>query len=260
MKTLLKSENLHYDASSNEVFGKGKDFKILKNISFELYEYEILGIAGESGSGKTTLAKLLAGVISSNNGKLTFNFNNDWSGIKTMPVQILFQNSSEIINPIRKVGEIIEEAAKIRFGEELKSNEKVVNSLKLVGLNEDFAARRGFELSGGEQQRVALARIISVEPEILILDEPFSAQDVESQLNFLNLIKKISGEKKITLIIVSHDLNLLKLLCDRIMILSKGEIVEIDETEKIFSTPKSEFTKQLIKASTLEKDNLKISP
>ncbi len=238
MKTLLKTENLHYDAPSNEVFSKGKNLRILNNISFELFENEILGIAGESGSGKTTLAKLLAGVIFSDNGKLTFNFNNDWSGIKTKPVQILFQNSSEIINPIRKVGEIIEEAVKIKFGEKVNSDEMTISSLRLVGLNEGFTERRGFELSGGEQQRVALARIISVEPEILILDEPFSAQDVESQLNFLKLIKKISDEKKITLIIVSHDLNLLKSICNRIMILSKGEIVEIDETEKIFSAPK----------------------
>ncbi len=170
--------------------GKVKNFKILNNISFELFENEILGIAGESGSGKTTLAKLLAGVISSNNGKLTFDFNNDWSGIKTKPVQILFQNSSEIINPIRKVGEIIEEAIRIKFGEKVNSNEMILSSLKLVGLNEDFAARRGFELSGGEQQRVALARIISVEPEILILDEPFSAQDVESQVKFFKTHKK----------------------------------------------------------------------
>ena len=214
MKTLLKTENLQYNAPSNEIFGKGKNLRILNNISFELLENEILGIAGESGSGKTTLAKLLAGVISSDNGKLTFNFNNDWSGIKTKPVQILFQNSSEIINPIRKVGELIEEAVKIKFGEKVNSDEMTISSLKLVGLNEDFSARRGFELSGGEQQRVALARIISVEPEILILDEPFSAQDVESQLNFLKLIKKISEEKKITLIIVSHDLNILKSLCN----------------------------------------------
>ncbi|MCJ7553097.1 MAG: ATP-binding cassette domain-containing protein [Ignavibacteriaceae bacterium] len=252
MKILLKTENLSYDAPSNEVFSKGKNLRILNNISFKLFENEILGIAGESGSGKTTLAKLLAGIIFSNTGKLTFDFNNEWSGIKTKPVQILFQNSSEIINPIRKVGDIIEEAIRIKFGEKVNSNEMAISSLRLVGLNEDFTERRGFELSGGEQQRVALARIISVEPEILILDEPFSAQDVESQLNFLKLIKKISDEKKITLIIVSHDLNILRSLCTRIMILSKGEIVEMDKTEKIFSAPKSEFTKQLIKATSLE--------
>ena len=249
MNILLKSENISYNAPLNELFSKNKTTEILKNISFELFENEILGIAGASGSGKTTLAKILAGVHSLYDGKLEFNFKNDWTKIKTKPVQILFQNSSEILNPIRKVGDVIEEAIKIRFGETINVKELLLNSLMIVGLYENFISRRGYELSGGEQQRVALARIISVEPEILILDEPFSAQDVESQLNFVQLIKRISDEKRISLIIVSHDLKILKLLCSRIMILSEGKIVEIGETEKIFTNPESDLTKNLINAS-----------
>lgn len=255
MKILLKSENISYNAPSNELFSKNKTTEILKNISFELFENEILGIAGASGSGKTTLAKILAGVHSLYDGKLEFNFKNDWTKIKTKPVQILFQNSSEILNPIRKVGDVIEEAIKIRFDETINFNELILNSLRIVGLDENFILRRGYELSGGEQQRVALARIISVEPEILILDEPFSAQDVESQLNFVQLIKRISDEKRISLIIVSHDLKILKLLCSRIMILSEGKIVEIGETEKIFTNPESDHTKKLINASLQKIDS-----
>lgn len=250
MKAILKAENISYNATSNEVFGQDK--RILSSISFEIYKNEILGIAGESGSGKTTLAKILAGINLSTEGKLEYNFKNDWSNVKTRAVQILFQNSSEIINPIRRVGEMIEEAVKIRFGQQSKSYDLMTGYLKLAGLDESFINRRGYELSGGEQQRVALARIISVEPEILILDEPFSAQDVESQLNFVRLIKSISEEKKITLVLVSHDLNLLKLLCSRIMILSEGKIIEIGETEKIFSNPESDHTKKLIHTSSLE--------
>ena len=252
MKILFKSENISYNAPSNELFSKNKTTEILKNISFELFENEILGIAGASGSGKTTLAKILAGVHSLFDGKLDFNLKSDWTKIKTKPVQILFQNSSEILNPIRKVGDVIEEAIIIRFGETINVNELILNSLRTVGLDESFLSRRGYELSGGEQQRVALARIISVEPEILILDEPFSAQDVESQLNFVKLIKEIAEEKKISLIIISHHLNILKLLCSRIMILSEGKIVEIGETEKIFTNPESDHTKKLINASSFE--------
>jgi ABC-type dipeptide/oligopeptide/nickel transport system ATPase subunit len=252
MNILLKSENISYNAPSNELFSKNKTTEILQNISFELFENEILGIAGASGSGKTTLAKILAGVHSLYDGKLKFNFKNDWTKIKTKPVQILFQNSSEILNPIRKVGDVIEEAINIRFGESHNGYELILNSLRIVGLDENFLSRRGYELSGGEQQRVALARIISVEPEILMLDEPFSAQDVESQLNFVQLIKRISEEKRISLIIVSHDLKILKLLCSRIMILSEGKIVEIGETEKILVQPESETTKKLINASSFE--------
>ncbi|MFO7527176.1 MAG: ATP-binding cassette domain-containing protein [Ignavibacteriaceae bacterium] len=255
MRTILKSEDICIDVPVDSVFSKNDAVSILKNISFELYENEIVGITGESGSGKTTLAKLLTGVIPPTTGKLEFNFKNDWSGRRTKPVQILFQNSGEILNPVRKVGEMIEEALKIKFNYPEKSDEFMIASLKLVGLDESFISKRAYELSGGEQQRVALARIIAVEPEILVLDEPFSAQDVESQLNFIRLIKKISAEKKITLIIVSHDLNILKSLCNRIMILSNGKIVEIGEPSKIFSKPESDFTKQLIKASLLEMDN-----
>jgi ABC-type dipeptide/oligopeptide/nickel transport system ATPase subunit len=255
MNILLKSENISYNAPSNELFSKSKTTVILKNISFELFENEILGIAGASGSGKTTLAKILAGVHSLYDGKLAFNFKNDWTKIKTKPVQILFQNSSEILNPIRKVGDVIEEAIKIRFGETINVKELILNSLMIVGLDENFLSRRGYELSGGEQQRVALTRIISVEPEILILDEPFSAQDVESQLNFVQLIKRISNQKKISLIIISHDLKILKLLCSRIMILSEGKIVEIGETEKILVQPESETAKKLINASLQKIDS-----
>lgn len=252
MNILLKSENISYSAPSNELFNKSKTTQILKNISFELFENEILGIAGASGSGKTTLAKILAGVHLLFDGKLDFYLKSDWTKIKTKPVQILFQNSSEILNPIRKVGDVIEEAIKIRFGDTININELILKSLRIVGLEESLLSRRGYELSGGEQQRVALARIISVEPEILILDEPFSAQDVESQLNFIKLIKRISEEKRISLIIVSHDLKILKLLCSRIMILSEGKIVEIGETEKILVQPESETTKKLINASSFE--------
>ncbi len=252
MKILLKAEKISFDAPSNDIFNKHKTVEILKNISFELYENEVLGVAGESGSGKTTLVKILAGINIPTSGKLELNLKNDWVKVKPRAVQILFQNSSEIINPIRKVGEMIEEAVETRFSEKAKSNELMIAALKLVGLDEFFIKRRGYELSGGEQQRVALARIISVEPEILILDEPFSAQDVESQLNFLQLIKRISDEKKISLIIVSHNLNILKLICKRIMILSEGRIVEIGETQKIFTNPESGHTKKLINATKLE--------
>lgn len=254
MRVLLKAENISFKAPSNDIFNQHKTVVILDNLSFELHENDILGIAGESGGGKTTLSKLVAGLYPATEGKLMFNLKSDWSKVKTKPVQVLFQNSSEIINPIRKVGEMIEEAVKIRFGQKSNSYDLMLGTLKLVGLDETFATRRGYELSGGEQQRIALARIISVEPEILILDEPFSAQDVESQLNFVKMIKKISEDKKIAMIIISHDLNILKLLCKRIMIVSKGKIVEIGETENVFTQPKSEITKKLIKSGKLEID------
>jgi ABC-type dipeptide/oligopeptide/nickel transport system ATPase subunit len=251
MKTILKAENIGYNAPAIELFVSEKSITILRSISFELLENEILGVSGESGSGKTTLAKILSGIILPSTGKVTYSYNKDWTRTKTKPVQILFQNSSEILNPIRKVGEVLEEALKIRFRGSNNFSELVLNSLRTVGLDESFITRRGYELSGGEQQRVALARVVAVEPEILILDEPFSAQDVESQVNFINFIKKLSIEKKITLIVISHNLNILKLICNRIIILFDGKIVEIGKTHKIFANPESDHTLKLIKAYSI---------
>lgn len=238
MKTVLSAHKISYKAPSDKLLAGEHSNMILQNISFELYKNDILGISGESGSGKTTLAKILSGIISAYTGDMTLSLERDWSKEKTKPIQFLFQNSSEILNPIREVGSVLKEAIKLRFrGRNI--SELVLNSLRAVGLDETFIYRRGYELSGGEQQRVALARIISVEPEILILDEPFSAQDVESQLNFVRMIESISAKKEITLIIISHNLNILKMLCDRIMIISKGMIVKIDEPEKLIGQLKT---------------------
>lgn len=246
MKNILEINNLSYSISEKKLLEDTHTKTILEDVSFVFQKDKILGIAGESGSGKTTLAKLLANIIKPTSGSITFNLTTDWSTQATSPIQILFQNTGDILNPLREVGSVIDEAIKIRFGQIEEGHRKRV--LDSVNLNEKLWTRKGFELSGGEQQRVALARILAVQPEVLILDEPFSAQDPVSQLNFLQLFKSINQEFEISLICISHNLKILRALCDEIIILFNGKLVEKGETRDIFENPQHPYTKFLLKA------------
>jgi ABC-type dipeptide/oligopeptide/nickel transport system ATPase subunit len=239
-KNILEVKNLDYAVNGNS----GK-ISILKNISFSLRRNEVLGIAGESGSGKTTLGRIIAGILNPSKGEIKFDF--VLENRKSNAVQILFQNNGEILNPFRNISEVVDEALRINSGKKNINGKrnKLFNSL---GLPAELGNRKGFELSGGEQQRAALARLLAVEPELLILDEPFSSQDPESQLNFLTLFKRIKEEFSVTLICIAHNLRILRKLCDEIIIIYKGELVEKGKTEEIFNSPKNPYTKFLLSA------------
>ena len=244
MNLILKVENLSYS-----VFQKNEEKFILKNISFEQERNSVLGISGESGSGKTTLAKIIAKIINPINGKVNYIFLNDSK--KISPIQILFQNTGEIINPLRSVEEILNEALSISR----KKNQSITllsNLIDSVKLSKNLLNRKGYELSGGEQQRVALARILAVNPELLILDEPFSAQDYESQENFLNLFIDLKKSMAITIICVAHNLRLLKKLSDEVLIMYNGEIVEKNKTAELFENPQHNYTEFLLKAESYD--------
>lgn len=244
---LLKVENIFY---SLMVQGSQKQHtSILVNVSFEVQRGEIFGICGESGGGKSTLAKVIAGIIKPNSGEIVINSGN-YKG-QSRPVQILFQNHGEILNPFRKVRNIIDETLKINGVSEEnieRERNKILNS---IGFRDELYDRRGYQLSGGEQQRAALARLLAARPVLLILDEPFSAQDVESQLKLLKLFKKLNKDLGLTMICISHDLRILRNLADRIIILKNGEIVEIGETKEVFNHPKEDYTKFLLSAEAL---------
>jgi ABC-type dipeptide/oligopeptide/nickel transport system ATPase subunit len=253
MTKLLEVKNLSYSAK-----GEKGEIPILNDISFELERKQTLGIAGESGSGKTTLGKLLAEILTQRRGEINYDFESKLKNKKISPVQILFQNNGEILNPFRKVSDIVDEAVIMKSGKK-ETVEKRTRLFHSLNFSEDLWDRKGFELSGGEQQRAALARLLAVEPELLILDEPFSAQDPESQLNFLNLFKKIKEEYDITLICIAHNLRILRKLCDEIIIIYKGRLVEKGKTEDIFNSPKHPYTKFLLASEdyNLSYDELK---
>ena len=252
MKKLVEITNLSYSVRPNSILRFSNEKIILKNISLDISPNEIIGITGESGSGKTTLIKLIAGILKPTSGKIKFTPQQKREKVKTNPVQILFQNNSEILNPFRRIESTIEETIHIRNKKEIDVAAEKERILDSVGFTNELWTRKGFELSGGEQQRAALSRILAAKPELLILDEPFSAQDVESQLNLLNLFKKINVEYNLTMICVAHNLKILRKLADRIFVMYNGEIVESGITENIFNSPKNDYTKFLLKCENYD--------
>ncbi len=248
--SLLKIENISYS-----VIVKGetkKRFDILKNVSFEIEDGEILGICGESGGGKSTLAKVIAGLIKSSSARISLTANSENKKRKSSPIQILFQNHGEVLNPYRKIQNIIDEALLINGVAKNDLETERESVLTSVGFPKELYNRKGMKLSGGEQQRAALARLLAVKPVLLILDEPFSAQDIESQLSLIKLFKHLNSEFNLTMICISHDLRILRNLANRVIILKDGDIVETGITIEVFNNPKKDYTKFLLSAESLE--------
>lgn len=253
---IVKVENISYSVDSKNNFNRFESIEIIKNISFELERGKVLGISGESGSGKSTLAKIISGIIKQSSGKIEKQFFKNWDTSLPNPVQILFQNDGELINPYRKVKDILFESFEMKNNKKKDYKNEVDDIFNLLGLKKSLLESKGLQLSGGEKQRIALARIIIVGPEILILDEPFSSQDVESQVAVLKLIRKIKEDFGLTIICISHDLNILQHFADRIIIMFKGNIVETAETQSLFLNPEHDYTKFLLSAQSL---NLSLS-
>lgn len=244
MNLILKVENILYSVKQ-----KNEEKIILKNVSFEIKRNIVLGISGESGSGKTTLVKILTGIVKFTSGKIDYFFLREYK--KPAPVQILFQNTGEIINPLREVQDILDESLKIGDKNNI-STMQLESILDTVKIPHKLLNRKGYELSGGEQQRVALARILAVKPELLILDEPFSAQDYESQENLLNLFLDLKKNFNITLICVAHNLRMLRKLTDEVIIMYNGKIVEKNISHEIFINPQHPYTQFLLKAENYD--------
>lgn len=248
---ILKVENVSYSVTDKKFFSDNQSVEILKNISFEVERGKVLGISGRSGSGKSTMAKILAGIYLPSSGTIKQNFIKDWNKIISNPAQILFQNDGDLINPSRTVNDVLNEAFELKLKKNKSYSAEIDSVFKQFDINPNLKERKGSQLSGGEKQRVALARIVIIEPEILILDEPFSSQDVESQLNILNLIYKIKVNFGLTVICVSHDLNILKRFSDNLVIMFDGKNVESGVTQDVLNNPANDYTKFLLSAQSL---------
>jgi ABC-type glutathione transport system ATPase component len=236
---ILKANNLSYSIQKKNELNISDNIEIIKNISFEVERDTVLGITG---------------------GSIEKNLKNDWSRKLPAPIQILFQNDGELTNPYRKIVEVFNEAFEMRNNEKGDYYNDVNEILIKFKLPQSILNHKGYQLSGGEQQRVALARIFITSPEILILDEPFTSQDVEAQLNLVTLIKKIVEESGITIICVSHDVSILKNISKKILIMYDGNIVESGNTADILGNPQNEYTKFLLSAKSfnLRKEEIEI--
>jgi ABC-type dipeptide/oligopeptide/nickel transport system ATPase subunit len=248
---IIKIDNISYSVNNINGLTRFESVEILKNISFEVERGRVLGISGQSGSGKSTLAKILAGVYQQTTGTIQKNFKKNWSKFLPKAIQILFQNDGELINPFRKVKDVLNDAFEMKLKKNKIYKKEIDEIILNFNLNPNLSNSKGSQLSGGEKQRIALARIIIAEPEILILDEPFSSQDVQAQLGILNLIKKLKEEFNLTIICISHDLNILKHFSDELIIMFSGKIVESGPTKSVIEYPKNDYTKFLLSAQSL---------
>ena len=208
-------------------------FEAVKGVSFALREREILGIVGESGSGKSTIAKVLMGLEKPSSGKV--------EGVNS--ISMIFQDAVGSLNPRMTVRSTLEEIVKLR-----RSEFSVSRLLEMTGLPESVLAQYPRELSGGQCQRLSIARALAVGPKVLIADEPVSALDVSVQARILNLLRDLRERIGLTILLIAHDLGVVKNVCDRVFVMEKGLFVEGGETEEVFSSPKSDYVRELLSA------------
>lgn len=256
--TLLEVRNLKkYFPVTKGFFSKVVGHvKAVDNISFDIKEGETLGLVGESGCGKTTASRVILRLIEPTGGEVSFNGNDVFSfkGAKLRQfrkdVQIIFQDPYSSLNPRLTVGNIIAEgigAHKIATG--AKKKEMVGELLEKVGLSAGYYNRYPHEFSGGQRQRIAIARALSLNPRLIICDEPVSALDVSIQAQILNLLSKLKKELDLSYLFITHDLSVVEHVSDRIATMYLGEIVEIAATGEFYSGPLHPYTAALLSAN-----------
>ena len=249
--SLGSSFSFSSNKSSND-----KIVKAVDNVSFELFEGETLGLVGESGSGKSTIAKIITGLVGPNKGNLIYNNEPLYNSKKTYQIhksrgqiQMIFQDPYSSLNPRFKVKDIIAEPIKF-FQKNISNNEllqNVYDLIDIVGMTRQSLDRYPHEFSGGQRQRISIARALATRPRLLICDEPTSALDVSIQAQILNLLKDIQDELHLTMLFISHDLPVIRQMCNRIIVLKNGAVCETKDTEELFNNPEHEYTKELIR-------------
>ncbi len=261
-RVVLKMDNLkkYYEVAANALFGGSGATKVVKaneTLSFEARESETLAIVGESGCGKSTFAKVLMGLETATDGQILLDNRN----IESTPieardtqtiadVQMVFQNPFDTLNPSMSVGRQIMRALEIfeHGNSDAERREEMLRLLDLVKLPRAFADRMPRQLSGGQKQRVGIARAFAGGARIVVADEPVSALDVSVQAAVTDLLMEIQREQKTTLLFISHDLSIVRYLSDRVMVMYLGHVVELGDTDQVFSPPYHPYTEALLSA------------
>lgn len=242
-RPVLEVNNLSVQYRDKSVFGKKQVFEALYDVSFHIGEGEILGLVGESGCGKSTLSKAILGMLPKDCVQ------GDILHYSKRP-QMVFQDPFGSLNPAKSIGWILEEPLRV-FGkyDAAERKRRVIDMLERVGLGEDYVNRKPRELSGGQRQRVSIATALIQRPRLIIADEPVSALDVTIQANILDLLWQLRKELELSYLFISHDLNVIYSICDRVMVMEKGRIIEMGPVEEVYENPRQEYTKKLLAAA-----------
>jgi len=255
---LLVVEDLvkHFPITRGIVFQKeiGR-VRAVDGVSFTLEKGQTLGVVGESGCGKSTMARCVMKLLEATSGKITFDGRDitKLSARDLMPVRrelmMVFQDPYASLNPRKRVGFIVAEALEVhKIGTQAEQKRHVQELLEIVGLNPEHYNRFPHEFSGGQRQRIGVARALAVRPKLIVCDEPVSALDVSVQAQILNLLKSLQRDFDLTYIFISHDLNVVRYISDKVAVMYLGPVVETADRERLYQAPKHPYTGALLSA------------
>jgi oligopeptide/dipeptide ABC transporter ATP-binding protein len=233
--------------------------KAVDDVSLDVYKGETLGIVGESGCGKSTFGKTIMMLNTPTGGEVQFNYGGQFKDITKFTsqelfqfrkkVQMVFQDPYSALNPLKKIYTAFEEPLKVHGVNSKEEREKIMQDvLKMVNIQPDYLLRYPHEFSGGQRQRLCIARALEVRPEVLICDEPVSALDVSIQAQVLNLMKKIQKDLNLTYLFIAHDLSVVQYMSNRIVVMYLGKIVEIADSRALYDEPLHPYTRALLSA------------
>lgn len=224
----------------NDLHVRYGSFEAVRGVSFTLGRGEIVGIVGESGSGKSTVARVLTGIEKPFSGEIILS---GGKGTQKPSLQMIFQDAVGSLNPRMTVCQTLKEV--LRSSRSPKTPEDL---LGIVGLSEAVLGQYPREMSGGQCQRVSVARALACNPDVLIADEPVSALDVSVQARILNLLRDLRRDLGLSILLIAHDLAVVKNVCDRVFVMERGRFVDSGDTEHVFSDPSSDYTRRLLSA------------
>ena len=251
---ILRLQNLTHQFR----LGRHNTLLALDDVSFDLRRGEIFGLVGESGSGKSTLARCVMNVTRPTSGKILYKGIDIWDKdqfrrnrkLLEASRQIIFQDSTSSLNPRMRVADIVAEPMALHHITPPRGSlrQEAAFQLKYVGLEESYLDAFPGELSGGQRQRVAIARALSMEPELLVADEPIASLDVSIQAQIVNLFKHLQAEHGFSILFIAHDLSMVEFLCDRVGVLYRGKLVELAPTAELYGNPLHPYTQALLSA------------
>ena len=243
------------DMAAKPLFGRAPLIRILNGIDLDITRGSVLGIVGGSGSGKSTLGRALLRLIEPTAGTILFDGRDithlDETALRPIRrrMQMIFQDPMSSLNPRRRIGAIIADPMQMHGFDAIDG--RIDEALDQVGLPRNFRSRYPHELSGGQRQRVGIARAIALKPEFILADEIVSGLDVSSQAQVLNVLGDLVRQLGLTLAFISHDLSVIRRLCDRVMVLQRGSVVEYADADRLFDAPQAAYTRELLDAIPL---------